>query len=243
MTEMVRSGGGREAPSPRLVAWTLVAAMACGTVGAGAAAPRPAGARAPSESYDELVALFEDWREFERPPLLDGAPDYTAGRLAEAHAQLPGFLERLHAIDRTGWSVEQQVERYGLRDCVHLVGMISDEELRGWYQHADVFALPSLNVGKRFEGFGLVFLEASAAGLPVIGTRGSGIEEAIIEGQTGLLVDQDDVGALAASITRVLGDEALRARLGAAGRAYAQTQDWSVIARDVAAVYRQGRQV
>jgi len=100
-----------------------------------------------------------------------------------------------------------------------------------------VFALPSLSVGERFEGFGLVFLEASASGLPVIGTTGSGVEEAIIAGETGLLVPQDDPDALAGAIARLLQDEPLRARMGAAGRAYARTQDWSAVAGRVKDVY------
>lgn len=135
--------------------------------------------------------------------------------------------------------VQEQVRALGLADCVHLPGQVSEEELRGWYQHADVFALPSLTVGEKFEGFGLVFLEASACGLPVIGTMGSGVAEAVRDGETGLLVPQNDVPALAETIVRVLTDDALRARLGAAGRAYAETQDWSQVARRVITVYQQ----
>jgi glycosyltransferase involved in cell wall biosynthesis len=135
--------------------------------------------------------------------------------------------------------IQGQIAALGLADTVHLPGMIPEDELIGWYQHADVFALPSLNVGERFEGFGLVFLEASASGLPVIGTTGSGVEEAVVDGETGLLVPQDDAPALAVAITRLLTDDALRARLGSAGRAYAQTQDWGTIAARVAALYEQ----
>lgn len=133
--------------------------------------------------------------------------------------------------------LQAQIAALGLEDCVHLVGQIPDDALLGWYQAADVFALPSLSVGERFEGFGLVFLEASASGLPVIGTTGSGVEEAIIAGETGLLVPQDDPEALAAAIAQLLRDETLRARMGAAGRAYAQTQDWSAVAARVRDVY------
>lgn len=133
--------------------------------------------------------------------------------------------------------VQGQIAALGLQGCVHLPGMVPEDVLRGWYQGADVFAVPSLNIGAQFEGFGLVFLEASAAGLPVIGTRGSGVEEAVIDGRTGLLVPQDDARALAAAILRVLTDDALRARLGAAGREYARTQDWAQVAAQVRAVY------
>ncbi len=135
--------------------------------------------------------------------------------------------------------VQQQARALGLADCVHLLGQVSEEELRGWYQHADVFALPSLTIGEKLEGFGLVFLEASACGLPVIGTTGSGVAEAVRDGETGLLVPQDDVPALADAIVRVLTDDALRARLGAAGRAYAETQDWAQVAERVIGVYEQ----
>ncbi len=66
-------------------------------------------------SYDDLVALFSDWREFEQPPLLEGAPDYTAARFAAAHAELKDYQARLTAIDRAGWSIEQQVDWHLLR--------------------------------------------------------------------------------------------------------------------------------
>lgn len=156
-------------------------------------------------------------------------------KVPDAQLVVTGRQDDIHYLSM----VERQIEDAELRDCVHLVGMISDDELRGWYQHADVFALPSLNVGKRFEGFGLVFLEASAAGLPVVGTTGSGVAEAVIDGETGLLVPQHDGDALANAIVRVLNDDALRTRLSAGGRAHAESQDWTAIAGRVAALYQQ----
>ena len=63
-----------------------------------------------SSSYDDLVQLFRDWREFESPPMLDGAPDYTAERFERAYAELPSYRARLNAIDTSGWPVEQQVD-------------------------------------------------------------------------------------------------------------------------------------
>ena len=64
----------------------------------------------PPDSYDDLVQLFQEWRELETPPLLDGAPDYTAERFEETYAELPAYRARLNAIDVTGWPVEQQVD-------------------------------------------------------------------------------------------------------------------------------------
>lgn len=66
-------------------------------------------------SYDALVDLFEDWREFESPPMLDGAPDYTAERFAAAYGELPRYVERLNAIDTAGWSDEHKVDWHIIR--------------------------------------------------------------------------------------------------------------------------------
>ena len=61
-------------------------------------------------NYQDLLRLFADWREFERPPLLDGAPDYTAERFAERHAELARYQTRLEAIDPQAWPTAQQVD-------------------------------------------------------------------------------------------------------------------------------------
>lgn len=72
--------------------------------------------------------------------------------------------------------IQAQIDADGLTNAIHWLGRVSDETLLGWYHAADAFVLPSLNVSGKFEGFGLVYLEASAAGLPVIGTRDCGAE-------------------------------------------------------------------
>ena len=63
-----------------------------------------------ANSYQALTELFADWREFENPPLLDGAPDYTAERFAQAHAALADYRARLDAFDISGWPIDQQVD-------------------------------------------------------------------------------------------------------------------------------------
>ena len=67
------------------------------------------------DSYDTLAALFEDWREFESPPMIDGAPDYSAERFAAAHDELPIYMDRLNAIDTTGWPDEHKVDLHIVR--------------------------------------------------------------------------------------------------------------------------------
>jgi hypothetical protein len=66
-------------------------------------------------SYNGLLELFHDWREFERPPMLDGAPDYTAERFEAAYAQLPEFRARLEDIDTDAWPIEQKVDWHIVR--------------------------------------------------------------------------------------------------------------------------------
>jgi phosphatidylinositol alpha-1,6-mannosyltransferase len=137
------------------------------------------------------------------------------------------YQERLHAI----------IKAHDLAESVHILGRVPEETLFGWYHAADVFALPSVNVGGKFEGFGLVYLEAGAAGLPVIGTLGCGAEDAIDDGQTGYLVPQNDPPALAEKLAQLLRDPDLRARMGAAGRAKADANTWTHIAAQVREAY------
>jgi phosphatidylinositol alpha-1,6-mannosyltransferase len=117
---------------------------------------------------------------------------------------------------------------------------VPEETLLAWYGAADVFALPSMNVGRKFEGYGLTYLEASAAGLPVIGTTDCGAEDAIINGKTGLLISQTDVtSALPTAIMSLLTDPQQAVQMGAAGHEHAQHQTWDRVAQRVMALYEQ----
>jgi glycosyltransferase involved in cell wall biosynthesis len=135
-------------------------------------------------------------------------------------------------------AIRAQLTADGLANAVRWLGRAPDETLLGWFHAADVFALPALNVGGRFEGFGLVYLEASAAGLPVVGTRDCGAEDAIRDGQTGFIVPQNDPGAVAEVVIRLLQDPALRQCMGAAGSAFAGEHTWAKVAAEVLALYR-----
>ena len=68
-----------------------------------------------TDSYDNLLELFRDWRAFEKPPLLDGAPDYTAERFAARHAELAEYRARLHAIDISDWPIDERVDWHVVR--------------------------------------------------------------------------------------------------------------------------------
>ncbi|MFF3512893.1 glycosyltransferase family 4 protein [Streptomyces sp. NPDC002573] len=110
--------------------------------------------------------------------------------------------------------VAQAIERYGLEHAVEFVKGISDAELVDLVRSAEVACVPSL-----YEGFSLPAAEAMATGTPLVATTGGAIPEvAGPDGETCLAVPPGDAGALAAGLSRLLGDPELRARLGAAGR-------------------------
>ncbi len=129
------------------------------------------------------------------------------------------------------------VDELGLREHVTFLGEVSEQDLVKWYHRATVFVLPSLSVGDHFEGFGLVHLEANACGTPAIGTRESGAEEVIIDGENGFLVPQEDPESLADAIAGLLDDASLLQRLGANGRARAQQMTWQHTVDQLIALY------
>lgn len=96
---------------------------------------------------------------------------------------------------------------YGVENDIQFLQNISDEELSDLYKDAQSFILTSVNNNNHFEGFGIVFLEAAAAGLPVIGTLGNGIEDAIKDGYNGVLVPQNDIPATAQAIVNTLNNK------------------------------------
>lgn len=79
------------------------------------AVPGSAADNSGMDPYGELVQLFGDWREFERPPLTKGAPDYRARTLVKMHRQLKVLQERLQRIDRSGWPIEKEVDWHLVR--------------------------------------------------------------------------------------------------------------------------------
>ncbi|MGW0596859.1 glycosyltransferase family 4 protein [Streptomyces sp. NPDC002776] len=132
--------------------------------------------------------------------------------------------------------VAQAVERYGLEGAVEFVKGISDAELVDLVRSAQVACVPSL-----YEGFSLPAAEAMATGTPLLATTGGAIPEvAGADGETCLAVPPGEAGALAAGLSRLLGDPALRARLGRAGRERVLARfTWARAAEGTVAHYRE----
>jgi len=110
---------------------------------------------------------------------------------------------------------------------VKFLGEVDDAELGGLYAQANIFAMTSVPHKLSVEGFGLVYLEAGAHGLPVVAHAIGGVPDAVRHDETGLLVPPDDPAALTAALARLIDDPALRRRLGAAGRELARRHSWA----------------
>jgi phosphatidyl-myo-inositol dimannoside synthase len=145
-------------------------------------------------------------------------------------------------------SLEAAVARRSLGGVVEFAGAASDRERDAWLDRAWVFAMPSRTPPGSMsgEGFGIVFLEAGAHGLPVLAGNVGGALDAVRHDETGLLVDPADPAAVAAGLTRLLVDRQLAATLGAAGQQRAHRFAWPLISERVQAellslIARRGR--
>jgi len=131
-------------------------------------------------------------------------------------------------------SYRRWAHRQGWSDVV-FTGHVSPDELVRRYQAAAVFCAPSTGQ----ESFGIVLLEAMAAGRPLVASQIPGYAEVMTDGREGLLVPPEDAQALAAALIRLLGDADLRRRLGARGRETARAYDWPLVADRVLAYYHE----
>jgi phosphatidylinositol alpha-1,6-mannosyltransferase len=112
-------------------------------------------------------------------------------------------VERLH----------MKAAALGIGRNVYFPGFLPDAAVRSVMRHAALFAMPS-----RGEGFGLVYLQAMRAGIPCLGSRDDAAVDVIVDGETGLLVPNQDPEAIAGAVARLLTDETMRRRMGDAGR-------------------------
>jgi glycosyltransferase involved in cell wall biosynthesis len=113
-----------------------------------------------------------------------------------------------------------------LGNNVRFLGALpNDDDVVRWYRRADIFCLPSVQ-----EGFGMVFVEAMASGLPVVATLSAAIPEVVPRNRAGLLVQPSNPDALASALVELLDNPAQRTAFGEYGQQHIQQYDWSRIA-------------
>jgi glycosyltransferase involved in cell wall biosynthesis len=155
----------------------------------------------------------------------------TVGRLAQVHkgfdTAIEALPEVLAAVPATTLVIAGPgnpealavlARSLGVADRVVFVGQLSPADLGHLFSACDLFLLPGREVDGTAEGFGVVFLEAALAGKPAVAGRSGGVSEAVLDGETGLLVDGREPGAVAAAVIRLLRDGDYAARLGARAR-------------------------
>ncbi len=162
------------------------------------------------KAWIRLAADFPNWRH------------YVVGRLSNDEYQV--MLEAL-------------VRNAGLEDRVFFLGNVSEGQKIDLLQRAEVFVhTPVTAADGGFEGFGIVYLEASASGTAVLGTSDSGAEDAIVQGKTGVLVEQT-VDAIETGLRRLMGNDAERAYFARQGLEHARKETWDGNAASVLALY------
>ncbi|MGV9413940.1 glycosyltransferase family 4 protein [Nocardia sp. NPDC003693] len=157
----------------------------------------------PRKGQDALIVAMKDIRD-----RIDGAVLVIAGG--------GPYEEKLRQLARSA----------GVADDVVFTGRVPSAELAAHHTIADVFAMPcrTRGFGLDVEGLGIVFLEASASGVPVVAGDSGGAPETVREGETGHVVDGRSTAAITDAIVAVLSDRDAAARMGAAGRAWVQRQ-------------------
>jgi phosphatidylinositol alpha-1,6-mannosyltransferase len=120
------------------------------------------------------------------------------------------------------------INKYRVGESVRFVGRVQYADLPTYLRLGDIFAMPSRSrfFGLEVEGLGIVYLEASAAGLPVIGGASGGAPDAVLDGETGLVVDGTNPSAIAEAAVTLLKNPDRSAAMGRRGREWA-VENWS----------------
>jgi phosphatidylinositol alpha-mannosyltransferase len=189
------------------------------------------------------VARFEGARPLPNRPQ---APTVVfLGRIDEPRKGLAVLLEALPELVRLVPDVRLLVAGPGdadevreavprsLRDRVELLGRVSEADKASVFASGDVYCAPNTHG----ESFGIVLVEALAAGTPVVASDLEAFRRVLQDGEAGVLVPVRDAGALATALAALLQDAPQRERLAAAGRRIVRAYDWSAVTRQVVEVY------
>lgn len=165
--------------------------------------------------------------------------DLVVQALAKAIQSHPQLHYVMVGSGHTREPLMAMAQQLGIADHIEFVGSRKGEELVAYFQVSDIYIHTPKVIGNQFEGFGIVYLEASVCGKPIIAADAGGIRDAVMDGETGLIVPDGDVDAIAASMTRLCDDSSLASKMGAAGKEYARTHDWRYIVDQFLSHYTQ----
>jgi len=162
--------------------------------------------------------------------------DMVIRAMTQLTKRFPDVVYMIVGKGREEQRLKSLADNLKLHDRVVFTGFVADESLPDYYNLCDVFVLPNRETESNdqlkgdYEGFGVVFLEASACGKPAIAGKSGGSSEAVVDGITGLMVDPRSDDDIAHAIERILEDKSFAGRLGMAGRNRAEKEfDWQHI--------------
>jgi phosphatidylinositol alpha-1,6-mannosyltransferase len=160
--------------------------------------------------------------------------DVMVAALARIRSSLPEVQWVVIGDGPLRAELETAAQAAGVADAAQFLGAVDDAERDRWLARSHVFAMPSrVPPDRGGEGFGIVYLEAGAHGLPVVAGRAGGAVDAVLDGETGVLADADDPDSVADAILRLLGDQTLARAMGVRGRAHAERHTWSAVAAEL----------
>jgi len=156
--------------------------------------------------------------------------------LPEIREEVPNVVYLIGGSGPMKEAWQKLAEDLEVDDAVIFTGYIPDEELPKYYAASDVFVMPSLEMedSGEVEGFGIAFLEANACGTPVVGGNTGGMRDAIVDGETGLLVDPNNNDKILSAIFKILKNPSLANTMGRNGRLrIVQYLSWKKVAENM----------
>ncbi|MFC1878373.1 glycosyltransferase family 4 protein [Chloroflexota bacterium] len=167
--------------------------------------------------------------------------DIVIRALPQIHRQIPNVHYLVVGLPTQQAILEDLVNEVGVSEFVHFLGRVEAGELMQAYNACDIFIMNSRHSRDgQYEGYGIAAVEAALCAKPAVVSDNSGLTEAIVDGVTGIVVEEDSPDETAAAVLRLLGDETLRAEMGLQARRRAlQEQTWAACALEFDQVLRQ----
>ena len=191
-----------------------------------------------------------DWRT--KPKIIDGLRpyilsvgslkkrkgyEYSISAFAEISKKFPNLKYVIVGRGPEYDNLQFLISNFQLKDRVVFWNNLGEDALISLYQNAELFILLPQDIKKDIEGFGLVFLEAAAAGLPVIGTKASSAEDALLDGRNGILAPQKDFNQASDAMVKILSNTELKKSFSQESLKFAKAMNWERVAQQYSSLY------
>lgn len=163
--------------------------------------------------------------------------EYSIRAFAEIAPKFPELKYVIVGRGSESENLKLKIKNLKLEEKVIFLNGLNEESLLDLYRNAELFILLPQDIAKDIEGFGLVFLEAAACGLPVVSAKDTSAEDAVLDGQNGFLVPPQDFAAAGEAMAKILRDKNLRENFSRASLEFAQKMSWQKTAIEYSKLY------